>query len=111
MIHSPHQNSQKILIFVLGTLIALGPLSIDMYLPAFQDISQIFHVSIGRVELSLASFFIGISLGQLLYGTLTDRWGRKRPLYFGLSLYTLASIACMAAPTIEIGRASCRERV
>jgi len=101
MIHSPHQNSQKILIFVLGTLIALGPLSIDMYLPAFQDISQIFHVSIGRVELSLASFFIGISLGQLLYGTLTDRWGRKRPLYFGLSLYTLASIACMAAPTIE----------
>lgn len=98
----PLETSQKWLIFILGTLIAIGPLSIDMYLPAFQDISKKFQVSIGKVELSLASFFIGISLGQLFYGTLTDRYGRKLPLYFGLLVYLLASLACAFAPNIEI---------
>lgn len=98
---TPRLTSPKWLIFILGILIALGPLSIDMYLPAFQDISQRFQVSLGKVELSLASFFIGISLGQLFYGTLTDRYGRKLPLYFGLLIYCLASLACAFAPNIE----------
>ncbi len=86
-----------ILILILGTLVALGPLSIDMYLPAFPEIAANFGVSISEVELSLASFFAGIALGQLFYGALTDRFGRKPPVYLGLTVFCIASIACAFA--------------
>ena len=89
------------IILILGALSALGPLSIDMYLPAFSSISESFAVDQSRVELSLASFFIGLSIGQLLYGTLTDRFGRKKPLYVGLVVYILSSIGCALAGSIE----------
>ena len=86
-----------VLILILGTLVALGPLSIDMYLPAFPEIAKNFNVSISQVELSLASFFAGIAIGQLFYGALTDRFGRKPPVYIGLTVFCLASIACAFA--------------
>lgn len=76
---------------LLGALTAIGPLSIDMYLPAFPAISREF-TSPGQVELSLASFFTGLAIGQLFYGPLSDRIGRKPPLYAGLLLFLLASI-------------------
>jgi DHA1 family bicyclomycin/chloramphenicol resistance-like MFS transporter len=71
------------LILILGFLTAIGPLSIDMYLPAFPDIAKSLNTSVARVTLSLSSFFIGISVGQLFYGPLLERFGRKKPLYAG----------------------------
>lgn len=88
-------------VVVLALLTAFGPLSIDMYLPAFGDIAQSFSTESNRVELSLTSFFLGLFIGQLLYGTASDRFGRKPPLYFGLVLYIITSIACAFAPNLE----------
>src|SRR5438045_9353167 len=81
-------------ILILGMLSAIGPFSIDMYLPGFPDIAKSLDTTVAHVALSLSSFFIGISFGQLIYGPLLDRFGRKKPLYFGVSLYLLASVGC-----------------
>src|SRR5580693_8523979 len=78
----------------LGTMAALGPLAIDMYLPAFPRIAAAFGVQIPDVQRTLASYFIGLAIGQLIYGPLADRFGRKPPLYFGLILFTLCSAGC-----------------
>jgi MFS transporter, DHA1 family, multidrug resistance protein len=82
-------------------LSAIGPFSIDMYLPGFPAIAADLHSTVAHISLSLSSFFIGISAGQLLYGPLLDRFGRKLPLYFGLSLYIIASIGCAFAATAD----------
>lgn len=87
-----------VLEFLLGGLAALGPLSIDMYLPALPDIGKGFGVTTGAVQYSLASFFIGFALAQLISGPLVDRHGRRRPLLLALALYVLASIGCALAP-------------
>ncbi|HET7003451.1 MAG TPA: multidrug effflux MFS transporter [Puia sp.] len=89
------------LILILGSLTALSPFSIDMYLPGFPAIAKDLATSVSKVSLSLSGFFIGISLGQLLYGPLLDRFGRKKPLYIGLSVYILASIGCAFSHSIE----------
>jgi len=89
------------LILLLGSLTALGPFSIDMYLPGFPAIAKDLHTTVAKVSLSLSGFFIGISIGQLLYGPLLDRFGRKKPLYIGLSVYILASLGCAFANSIE----------
>ncbi len=83
------------LILILGGLTALAPFSIDMYLPGFPAIARDLSTSAAKVSLSLSSFFIGFALGQLLYGPLLDRFGRKKPLYIGLSVYLLASVGCV----------------
>ncbi len=85
----------------MGLLTAIGPLSIDMYLPAFPAIAKNLHTTIAEVTLSLSSFFIGISAGQLLYGPLLERYGRKRPLYAGLVFYFAASVACALAQSVH----------
>lgn len=90
------------LILILGSLTALGPFSIDMYLPGFKAIAKYMHTSTDEVALSLSSFFIGISAGQLLYGPLLDRFGRKKPLYFGLCLYIITSIGCFFSTSLEM---------
>ena len=90
------------LILILGTLTALGPFSIDMYLPGFEAIALDLHVTTSEVGFSLSSYFIGISAGQLLYGPLLDRFGRKKPLYIGLVLYILASAGCVMAQTLDM---------
>jgi len=89
------------IIFILGALTALGPFSIDMYLPAFPDIATNLNTNVARVAISLSSFFVGIALGQLIYGPLLDRFGRKLPLYVGLGLYILTSLACLFVGTID----------
>ncbi|MCA9835367.1 MAG: multidrug effflux MFS transporter [Trueperaceae bacterium] len=80
------------LILILGTLSAYGPLTIDMYLPALPIIAKEF--STPYIQQTLALYFLGLSLGQLIYGPLSDRFGRKRPLLFGSALYILASVGC-----------------
>lgn len=89
-------------ILILGFLTAVGPFSIDMYLPSFDAIANDLHSTSSQVGLSLSSFFIGLAFGQLLYGPLLDRFGRKKPLYIGLTLYILTSIGCMTAHSVEI---------
>lgn len=90
------------LILILGLLSAVGPFSIDMYLPGFPVIAANLHTTPEMVSYSLSSYFIGICAGQLLLGPLLDRFGRKRPLYGGLTLYIISSIGCAFAPTIEV---------
>ena len=89
------------ILFILGGLSALAPFSIDMYLPAFPSIAKSLNTDISQVALSLTSYFIGISLGQLFYGPITDKFGRKKPLIFGLSVFLLASIGCALSPSIN----------
>ncbi|MEQ9375271.1 MAG: multidrug effflux MFS transporter [Imperialibacter sp.] len=98
--HRP--KSKFSLIFILGLLTAIGPFSVDMYLPAFSGIAKGLNTSVDQVMLSLSSFFVGISAGQLLYGPLLERFGRKNPLYFGLSLYLVASVGCAMANSVEV---------
>lgn len=89
-------------LILLGALTAIGPLSIDMYLPAFPALEQDLRAAAGSVEYTLSSFFIGMALGQLIYGPLSDRFGRRRPLLAGLALYTLASLGCAYAPDVHL---------
>jgi DHA1 family bicyclomycin/chloramphenicol resistance-like MFS transporter len=90
------------LILILGSLTALGPFSIDMYLPGFESIAKDLDTTVNKVSLSLSSYFIGISAGQLLYGPLLDRFGRKTPLYIGLLVYILASLGCAVTTNIDV---------
>ncbi|SEJ65321.1 MFS transporter, DHA1 family, bicyclomycin/chloramphenicol resistance protein [Pseudomonas linyingensis] len=80
------------LLLLLGTLTAIAPMSTDMYLPAFPAIQTALELAPGEVELSFSAYFVGMLLGMLCYGPISDRFGRKPPLLFGLSLYTLASL-------------------
>lgn len=89
------------LIFILAAIVALGPLSIDMYLPALPRLQAHFQTDAASVQLTLATYFVGLSLGQLLYGPLSDRFGRRGPMLVGLLGYTVASIACAFAQSIE----------
>jgi len=89
------------LILILGALNTITPFSIDMYLPAFPQIANDLHTTIGNVSLSVSVYFLGFAFGQIIYGPLLDRFGRKRPLYAGLILYIIVSIGCAAAGTIN----------
>ena len=86
---------------VLGLLSAIGPFAIDMYLPALPSIGQSLGASAGAVQGSLMAFFISLGIGQIIYGPVSDRVGRKPPLYFGLGLFAAASIGCALAPDIQ----------
>jgi MFS transporter, DHA1 family, multidrug resistance protein len=90
-----------VVILILGTLSTISPFSIDMYLPGFPAIAGDLHTTIAQVQLSLTSYLVGISLGQLLYGPLLDRFGRKYPLYFGLGVYVLASVGCSLVTSVD----------
>src|SRR5690349_22179442 len=94
-------NKSFHLILILGLLTAIGPLSTDMYLPAFPDIAKTLNTSVAQVMLSLSSFFVGISAGQLVYGPLLERFGRKKPMYAGLCIYLVASIGCAMATSVN----------
>lgn len=97
---SPQQRKAE-LIFLLGAVTAFAPVSIDMYLPALPVLGMEFGASAGHVQLSVASFFLGLAVGQGFYGPLSDRFGRTRPLYAGLLLFVLASIGCALAPSMD----------
>lgn len=86
---------------MLGALNTITPFSIDMYLPAFPKIAIDLHTGIQNVALSVSAYFLGFAVGQILYGPLLDRFGRKRPLYIGLSLYIIATIICSTSTTIN----------
>lgn len=95
-----NQKQKNTIILTLGALAAIGPFSIDMYLPGFPAIAADLRTDIAHVGLSLTSYFIGISLGQIVYGPLIDRFGRKTPLLAGLVIYMTAAVGCALAPDV-----------
>jgi MFS transporter, DHA1 family, multidrug resistance protein len=98
----PRSRKQNFLLIVtLGFLNTLTPFSIDMYLPSFPDIARDLNIEGSRMALTVSIYFIGYALGQLFYGPLLDRFGRKPPIYFGLILYVLATVGCMRSQSIE----------
>jgi DHA1 family bicyclomycin/chloramphenicol resistance-like MFS transporter len=83
------------IILILGVLTAFVPFSVDTYLPAISDIADYFGTTPARMTFSLTTFFVGFATGQILYGPLLDRFGRKKPLYYGLMISILASVGCI----------------
>ncbi|MEU1120048.1 MULTISPECIES: multidrug effflux MFS transporter [unclassified Streptomyces] len=96
---SPTVSRRPLIFLVLAALTALPSLSSDVYLPALPDVAHTFTTTAVVVQLTLTSCLIGMALGQLAVGPLSDRLGRRRPLLAGMILYTAASIACALAPT------------
>lgn len=89
------------IILILGALSAFAPLAIDFYLPGFPAMAVAFGTDEKHIQLTLAVYFTGLAIGQLIYGPLADRFGRRGPLLSGVALFTLASFACAYAPTLE----------
>lgn len=100
-INESRHISRPYLILILGALTAFGPMSIDMYLPAFGQIGTEFDAPISLVKLTLGVYIFGISCGQLIYGPLSDKIGRKNLLIFGMALFALSAVGCALAPNIE----------
>ncbi len=89
------------IILVLGSLSAIGPLSVDMYLPGFPAMAADLSTDIAHVGFSLTSFFAGISIGQIAYGPLMDRYGRKKPMLIGLIVFIIAALGCALSRSIS----------
>ncbi|HET7526056.1 MAG TPA: multidrug effflux MFS transporter, partial [Burkholderiaceae bacterium] len=90
------------MILVLGVMVALGPLTIDMYLPALPKIADDLAVSSSVIQLTLTGTLAGLALGQLIVGPLSDSLGRRRPLMAGIVLHIIASVVCMLAPNLVV---------
>jgi MFS transporter, DHA1 family, multidrug resistance protein len=99
---SPTGRRYVQLVLVLGALIALGPLTIDMYLPAFPQIRDDLGASDSAVQLTLTGMLVGLAVGQLVIGPLSDALGRRRPLVVGISAHAVASVLCALAPSVEL---------
>ena len=102
MIEQKKAKPSLFLIIILGLLTAFGPFSIDMYLPALPEISNDFNTSTSNTQLTLTLFMIGLAIGQVFVGPLSDFIGRKKPLMVALVVYTIASILCVFAPNIYV---------
>ncbi|MBF7688984.1 multidrug effflux MFS transporter [Acinetobacter rathckeae] len=87
---------------VLATLTALGPFSIDMYLSALPSMATDLHVTTSNIASTLPAYFMGLAFGQLIYGPITDHFGRRKPLFIGLALYIIASLVCVFATQLEV---------
>ncbi len=92
---------QWVVILILSLLTALEPLSIDLYLPGFILIADALHTPITNVQISLSTFLGGFAIGQLIWGPLADRFGRKKPILLSLAIFIVTSIACIYVKTIE----------
>ena len=90
------------LVVILGAMAALGPLSFDMYLPAFPELRETFDASASAVQLTLTAGLLGLGLGQLVIGPASDALGRRLPLLLGLGGYVAASLLCAVAPTVGV---------
>ena len=99
---SPTGRAYARLVLVLGALIALGPLTIDMYLPAFPRIGDDLRASDSAVQLTLTGMLLGLAAGQLVIGPLSDGWGRRRPLIAGICTHAVTSLLCAVSPTIAV---------
>ncbi|MFF9620584.1 multidrug effflux MFS transporter [Streptomyces griseosporeus] len=97
----PHRRTGLLVTLVLGGLTATPPLAMDMYLPSLPEVTRTLHAPAATVQLTLTACLLGMALGQLVVGPMSDRWGRRRPLLAGLAVYVLATALCAFAPTVE----------
>lgn len=95
-----HKKDRTQKIFILGALSAFGPLSLDMYLPALPKLAQDLHTTASAVQLSLTSCLLGLALGQIVAGPLSDALGRRKPLIVSLLIYAISSLLCVFAPDV-----------
>ncbi|MCI3270139.1 multidrug effflux MFS transporter [Streptomyces cylindrosporus] len=86
---------------ILGGLTATPPLAMDMYLPSLPEVTRSLHAPAATVQLTLTACLLGMALGQLVVGPMSDRWGRRRPLLTGLAVYVVATALCAFAPNVE----------
>ncbi|MBI4290664.1 MAG: multidrug effflux MFS transporter [Betaproteobacteria bacterium] len=98
MLLKPHTASFT---FLLGILVALGALSTDIFVPALPELAAVFRADVATVQQSATTFFIGVACGQLVYGPISDRYGRRPPLLAGLALFVAASVFCAGSTSIE----------
>lgn len=96
------KRSSLFILCLLGVLSVVGPFSIDMYLTAYLQVASDFHVPSNAIALTISAYFIGMAGGQLFYGPLLDRFGRKPPLGAGLTLYCAASLGCALSTSVEM---------
>src|SRR5260370_8575671 len=87
---------------VLGLLTAVGPMSVDLYLPALPQIGRVFDAAVPQVQLTLSGYLLCFAIGQIVYGPISDHVGRKPVLLTALSLYVAACLACVLASSIEM---------
>lgn len=97
-----NQNSNNILVALLASICAIGPLATDMYLPALPQMTMDFNTSASVIQLTLTAWLIGLAVGQILAGPLSDIFGRTKPLLAGLLFFVLSSIFCTISPSIEL---------
>ncbi|BCL20085.1 multidrug effflux MFS transporter [Streptomyces tuirus] len=102
----PERTSQRrtglLVTFLLGSLTAVPPLAMDMYLPSLPEVTRSLHAPAATVQLTLTACLAGMALGQLVVGPMSDRWGRRRPLLAGLAVFVVATVLCALAPTVEL---------
>lgn len=102
MVAPPEGASRVRLVLILGLLTALGPFTVDMYLPALPTITAHFHTTDTAVQLTLTGTLAGLAIGQLVVGPLSDAYGRRKPLVIGTALHVSASVACFFAPSVAV---------
>lgn len=100
-VSKPAQVNLRRFVFTAASVMAIGPLSIDMYLPSLPALQAHFGADTASTQLTLSLYFIGLAIGQLIYGPVSDRFGRRKPLLFGLMLYALVSLGCAYAPGMD----------
>ncbi|MFC7841553.1 multidrug effflux MFS transporter [Streptomyces sp. NPDC057382] len=98
---TPHRRTGLLVTFLLGSLTAVPPLAMDMYLPSLPEVTRSLHAPAATVQLTLTACLAGMALGQLVVGPMSDRWGRRRPLLAGLALFVAATVLCALAPSVE----------
>lgn len=91
-----------VLVLTLVSLTALGPIAIDMYLPAFPNIAKDLNTTLNNVQISLSFFLAGLAIGQLFWGPISDKYGAKKPILISLCIFILASIACVQVESIQL---------
>lgn len=96
------KKQSPIFVIILGALTAIGALSIDMFLPGLPEIKNDFHTTTSNAQLTLSLFMIGLALGNLFAGPISDATGRKKPLWISMFIYTLASLGIVFVTNIEI---------
>ncbi|MDE7077160.1 MAG: MFS transporter, partial [Alistipes sp.] len=94
--------SKKTLVFILGNLTAFGPFITDFYLPCLPELTAFFAASASMIQLSLTAGMLGLAVGQLLVGPVSDKYGRRRPLLWCLLLFVVATAGCMCSSGIRM---------
>jgi DHA1 family bicyclomycin/chloramphenicol resistance-like MFS transporter len=99
----PHSRARRLELFVLlGGLAAMGPAAMDMYFPALPSMARSLDVNAAALQLTLTTFLVGLALGQVVAGPLSDVYGRKRPLLVGVACYSVAGLVCATAQSVLV---------